>query len=400
MLEKTLALGPILACSALLGCHADIVIEEDDDSDTPLRPECHDAPDTATPIDVSLIESATLIGDALHMDAVVKAPGDELGVRTYAVVELFGDLGAIETYPNMGRGADWSHLHGSYYARIGDSNLEVADMNAPLAISSGVPISGWNTASGRHLGVDDSQVFLCMKPEGIDTASVYRIDLTDVAHPGAPTRYDDGQPYALDCARESQANVIEGSLWAFIRSDDDPQSYGYGGDVTLFDLTGPSLPMVSHGFSGNGVHQYGTFDQAATDGSVVVTTLTNPAYAFLYYRDQSPEIVYSSFGSNEKNLLAVVEGLAILAVPSGEAPAAAIVAYDVEDPARTVRTRMNVELAASRSDFSRYRHIAHDAERIVVTDGDQIYVVPIDGTQPATPLHVARYTSGQGPICE
>lgn len=386
----------IASLSALVACSS--VRYEDDDGaghgGGPIDlPQCVVDPDSL--LELSDVESATLFGDSLHVSGRLE------GESAYAILSLKEGNAELEAVrPDLAGGASWTSATQDHYVRVVGSRLDVLNAAAPLSASlvSAVELGAEPPAEFAGIGSDDDAIYLCVQGPSDSAPTLSRIDLADPLAPGAPTHVpppsDWSQP-DYPCTQFGKSGLADGSL----------QLLFDGSDMMLFDLRTSTI-TESHGFATDGVHHYGEFTAIATDGRVVATTLENEAYAFLYYADDVASnppvwgnIVYSSFGGGPKHLLEVVAGQAILAVPGGAG--VDIVARDI-DPAPAFETAaeptgMRVGLLGGSNDLDAYRVLTHDDTRLVVSDGHRLYVVPIGGSEPVSPLIVTE--KGSQPLC-
>lgn len=333
--------------------------------------------DPVPPIDVVDIRSprsATLFGTTLHVEALVD------GLDTYAVIDLAGTPARlVETRDDLVGGARWTLMDSDLHARMNGARLEVIDAedaaHAALITSVDMPselVPGFTDA----VGAAHTWLYFCQRFEPGGPSYLSRIDVGDPKSPAAPE-----QLHGTPCDLAANHGVAAGELWVTWDAS----------SVTLYDLA-EEASINSHGFSPDGVHQYGTLTAVKTDGSAVAATMQNEAYAFLYYPDSPSFVVYSSFGSGKKQLLDVVSGQALVAVPRGDKTA--IVAFDIatppgfEQPAPA--TGMEVELEESTANLGEFALLAKAQGRVIITDGAHLYDVPIGGKSPVKPLVVTR----------
>ncbi len=385
------AVGATAACSSLR--------IEDDDGGGPAgggpfgAPECFVDPDSV--LALSQVESATLLGDTLHVEG--KLEGDS----AYALLRLAGsNAELVGVRPDLAGGASWTRATEGHYVRVLGSQLDVMSTSSPEepSLVASVELGAAPPPEFAGIGAADDTIYLCLQSPADSAPILSSVDLSDPLAPGAPTQVSPPSDWSqanLPCTQFGHSGIARGAL----------QLLFDGSGMLLFDLPTSTI-AEAHGFATDGVHHYGEFTAIATDGRVVATTLENEAYAFLYYSDDVASnpppwgnIVYSSFGGGEKRLLDVVAGQAVLAIP-GEA-GVEIVSRDI-DPAPAFEeaaplTEMRVTLSSGSSELDDYRLLAHDDSRLVVSDGTHLFVVTMGSSEAAAPLLLTQ--PGSEPIC-
>lgn len=384
-----------LACSLVAACSSLRFEDDGGDADPapPPGPECLVDPDTVLELDG--VESATLIGDALHLEGTVQ------GQESYAIVSLAGSNAELESMrPDLAGGATWTRVGEHHFVRVIGSRLDVlsAPSAAETSLVSSLELGAAPPAEHAGIGSADDAAFLCLPSAASGDIVLSRIELSDPSAPGLPVPIpppSDWSQSELPCDQFGDRGLAEGRL----------QLLFDGSDMLLFDLPSSTI-TESHGFVTDGVHHYGEFTAVETDGRVVATTLENEAYAFLYYADDVPgnpqpwgSIVYSSFGGGDKRLLEVVAGRAILAIPSDGG--VEIVARDI-DPAPAFEeapppSETHVALTGGSSNLDDYRVLTHDDSRVIVSDGEQLFVVALGSDEPVAPLVLTE--KGTDPSC-
>lgn len=361
--------------SLTFGCRS-VVIADDD---SPVAPDPGPEPACVVdPVDLVTIEDprvATLFGDRLHLEARVG------GRDGYALIDLSTAPGRIVGFrDDLGGGSAWTHVAGTRHARVRGQTLEVLEVGAPdqPTIVSSTEL-GFGLAEGFDTVASDGEaLYFCLGSETVGESFLSRVDLVDPVHPGEPTPLED-----YPCEFLGDRGVAQGSLWV---------TWEPTGSVQLYDLT-QSIGINSHGFATDGVHHYGGITTVKTDGAVAAAELVNDAYTFLYYPPPAQFVVYSSFGAGPKRLLNVVDGDALVAVPSG-LDGVAVVAFDVRSPPGqeqgVPRGEMQVELVGAETALEAYASLAHDATRVFVSDGQQLFDVPIGGVASVQPMVVLR----------
>jgi hypothetical protein len=386
-----------LASLTTAGACTSLRIEDDDGgspADPPLEtPECFVDPDSV--LELYDVTSATLFGDTLHVQGQLE------GESAYAVLRLVGSNAELHgARPDLAGGASWTLASEGHYVRVLGSRLDVLNASSPAdaSIVSSIDLEAAPPVEFAGIGVDGDAIYLCVQAPTDEAPILSRIDLSDPLAPGAPTHVpppSDWNQANYPCNQFGKSGLAEGAL----------QLLFDGSNMMLFDLRTSTI-TESHGFVTDGVHHYGEFNAIETDGRVVATTLENDAYAFLYYADDVPgnpqpwgSIVYSSFGGGEKRLLEVVTGRAVLAVPGDSG--IEIVARDIE-PAPAFETAaettdMRVALIGGSDQLDDYRVLTHDDTRLVISDREQLFVVPVGGSEPVTPLVLTE--AGSEPVC-
>ncbi len=332
-------------------------------------------PDPEDIVSLEAIRSATLFGATLHVQGSID------GQDNYALIDLSSNPAhLVDLRPDLLGSARWIHESGPYHARLVGSQLDVLDAAAPespVVVSSTTLSSAPTGGFSNAIASDGSGLFLALWAAEEQGNFLNRLDLSDPTQPGPPVRLEN---YPLEFLGDRAE--ARGSLWLTWAP----------GSVALYDLTA-AKSINNHSFATNGVHNYGELTRLETDGMVAATTMVNPAYAFLYYANNINFVVYSSFGGGDKALLAVVDGVALVAVPRG-ADGAAVVGFEVatqpasEQPAKS--TGMDVVLQGSSKLMGEFRALARDSGRLLVSDGDNLFDVPIGATTTVSPLVVVR----------
>lgn len=317
----------------------------------------------------------------LHIEAALG------GERVYAVVEpASADFATLhEILPELEGGASWTPQAEGYWARVRGTKLDVmaaSEHGGSLVGTTDLPAPQVSGSEG--IAFDGTYLYLCLEEEGTQPPLLHRFDVTSSV-PAHPTEAGTGEV----CDLYSGRGLAEGDLWVDT-GEVDVRFFGLGAGVGN-----------GHGWNPDGVHSYGLMTGAATDGHVIAVTLENQAYAFLYYTDESEQyVVYSSFGGGDKKLLGVVDGRAIVAVPSDasvELEAFELVpapAWGVTAP----RGDLAITLSSVAGGASNLRMLTHDTERAVLTDGTSAFLVPLHGTGTVAPLYVAE--PGAGVVCD
>lgn len=138
------------------------------------------------------------------------------------------------------------------------------------------------------------------------------------------------------------------------------------------------------------MHHYGSITRVATDGELAAITMQNPAYSFFYY-DATQAVVYSSFGAADKALVDVVDGQAVV-VFGGDAPR--LTSFDLlavpehEQPAAP--GTLDVTLPKARSGVDSWRALSSLDGRMLMSDGDQLYLIDLSARGTVAPLEIAR----------
>lgn len=365
----------------LSSCATVRVVEHDDETGTEPPPSCVEPWAGTDLVAITEIGSATLIGDTLQIEGRID---DELG---YAVIDL-----ATQPYELAAQRADllggarWIHETGPYWVRLRGTQLEVLDAESPLEPAlAGATDLGASPPEllSEAVSSDGQGVFLCLWSEAEQASFYARADLADPTTPAAPVRIDEWpcDHYGRGVARES--------LWVPWAPD---------GAVSMYDLTA-AHGIDSHSFNTEGVHHYGQLTAVETDGAVVAATMENLSYAFLYYANQEPFVVYSNFGGGDKQLLAVAGGLAFVAFPEGDG--VAVRAFDIAtapDFEQTPpQTPMDAALVGGARDVHAYRALSYDDSRLILSDGEALFAVPIGARGTVEPIEVVR--RGAAPSC-
>ncbi len=367
--------APALLASAglslLFACAPNIETLEDDPSRDPEPEPCRIDPAAAVTLgaigDGALLEGVLYVGATIH------------GTDTVALIELGPPTPTLAAWrPDLvGRGA-WIASGPHRWARIRDGAIEVLDTTvrtAPVLTASRPLVGEMGDGFEGVYTFANEALFACLSAD--DDGASYLTGLS-LDHPEAPPVRQIDVP----CETFGARAAAEASLWI----DWDPD-----GVVTLFDLA-RGQGIDSHSFATDGVHHYGYITAVATDGDLTATTVENDHYAFFYYARESPHIVYTSFGGGEKKLLEIAAGQALVAFPAGERTTIGSFAM-VPPPAPEApasRTAMSVDLVQSRPDPSALRVLGHDDERLIVTDGERLWDVPVGATGEVSPMVVTR----------
>jgi hypothetical protein len=374
-----------VAAFAAPACSTVLVSSDDGADDVPVG-----APDPATPdpagpkptctadpadvVDVRFVESASFIEYILHVEGSIDENHD------YAILDIVdqGVAKVVEVRPDLVGGASWTEFAADppehIYARSRGTTLEVMQGSAEGAElvathDLGVPLVPGAEATGTSQG----RLHLCL-----DTGE----------SPPRFHEFDALQPLALPYLGASEpCEVYDGearaswNLWV------------NNGDTDVgFRWLGTEIGN-SHGWVPDGVHAYGAVTAAETDGEVIAVTMENDAYAFLYYPAESAQfVVYSSFGSGDKKLLAVNNGRAIVALPD---PAGArVVSFQIDPPPpweeEAPRGDLDALIRGVSGGIANLQMLAHDGNWAVISDGLSFFVVPIWGETVNDPLLVVR----------
>ncbi len=322
-------------------------------------------------VTISTVRSATLMGDVLHLEASVD------GVEAYALLDVSVTPAVlIDSRPDLLGGARWTPLEGGQWARVRGLSLEVLDASDPFApsLTTGIDLDGalvdgwagvWST-SGRD-------AYLCQWSEADAASFLTRVSVDA----NLLERLEN-----TSCDATGEHGDADAGLWV---------SWWEGGAVRLYDLV-EAHGIDSHSFAIDGVHQYGAITAVATDDAISAITMENESYAFLYYADQPQFVVYSSFGGGEKQLLDVVEGQAIVAFPGDHGPR--VQSFDLDPPpapeAPAAQGALSATLQASASAVSELRALSSSGDRVVVSDGDGVYLINLASQGEVGALQVAR----------
>jgi hypothetical protein len=367
----------LLAALLFLGCGSTVIV--DPAARRADEATCIDEVPPEDRVALGPVASATLFGGMLHLEGVVD------GRFTYAIVDVSrAPARLVEERPDLLGGARWTAVHGVWHARLRNDRLDVIDASDPARVVLVSSTGLGETARDGTLAAAGSGLFFCVASAESAGDALVRVDLADPAHPGAVERHP-----AHACDDDDTVALAAASLW--VRWGGTPGN----ASVTLFDLAAPgSIPIVSHAFATDGVHQYGALTAARTDGRVVATTMENPAYAFFYYGDRpDEEYVYSSFGSGDKRLLEVVDGEALVLVPEPGDERSVVgftlsLELDWYEAAPASATSVRLEGAAGAlDDFSA---LAHDDAQLLVADLASVYLVPRGSSTPVERLVVLR----------
>lgn len=359
--------------SMSLGCAPTVVTLEEDDSTDPEPDPTPCSIDPGAVVELHAVTSGALLDGVLHVEAELD------GLATVALIDLApAPPILLGTRPDLGGGGPWVPSGPSRWARVRGGEIEALDTTEATTpvLATQRPLGGElrDGFAGIYTSASDA-LFACLSSDVDGQSFLSKLSLID---PGAPPERLINQPCESFGARAS----AESSLWI----DWDPD-----GVVVLYDLA-RARGIDSHSFSTDGVHHYGFITSVATDGALTATTVENDHYAFFYYADVQPRIVYTSLGDGEKKLLEVADAQAIVAVPS--AGGASIRSFAMlprpapETPAAP--TAMSVDLLDSSADLARLRVLGHDDDRLIVTDGDHLWEVPIGGQEAVPPMVVVR----------
>lgn len=359
-----------LVLSCALGCTT--VFVEDDDGAPPPGKDSAPLPEPCTQLgddtlfDATVIARGTLFGDVLHLQ------GLEYGVYTLRGSYLKEEPGNAK----LEGSSAWTAIGGERYVRLLAGRLEVMDAANPrkafLLSSSELPSTNVYGGPDGIVGVANRHVYFCAVSQ-TEERLVYSVDLSDQAHPG-PSTPSSQLGYACDTFGNKLA--LRGSSWVMWGAN----------NVALFDLQRTGSAVINWSYAPAGVHSYGDLTALAADGDYVAATMENEDYAFLFYRENLDfPLAYSSFGSGPKQLLSVVNGVALLAVEEDDG-AVAIVGFDIHDPGDVFQTDMRVRLE---SYFGlTLTVVAEDRQRLILSDEDHLFDVPIGAQGTVRPLHV------------
>ncbi|MFO0552533.1 MAG: hypothetical protein U0271_29355 [Polyangiaceae bacterium] len=221
-----------------------------------------------------------------------------------------------------------------------------------------------------------------------ENAAVVRFDLTDPHHPSAP----EARPDAYCDGWFGHSGTAQGSLW-LVWGTTEPSYHTDG--VLQQDLGAPEgeANIDSHGFAVDGVHHYGYIRELESDGEISVATLDNANYVFVYYRSSAAHVVYSSFGPGAKKLLAVSDGLAVVARETTDAKVISF--YDVHDAANVVELDAHVTLTGATGALDDLRALAKDDAKVIVADADgALFDVVVGADGPTDPIAPTEVISG------
>jgi hypothetical protein len=369
--RRTLFLASLWVAFAAPACRTVIVLDEDGGADPePLPRSC--GVDPADLVDVRSIESASLIDTALHVEGSIG------GKHDYAILQPtdHGVAKLLEVRPDLLGGAAWTQYGADppeqLYARARGSTLDVLRANAKgAALVASHDLGAPVLPGAEAIATSPGRLYVCL-----DTGET----------PALFHEFDTSAPLALAPLGPSEACEIYGgeasaSWFTWVN---------WGATEVRFRLLG-SETGTSHAWAPDGVHAYGELTAVATDGDIIAVTLENDDYAFLYYPEDE-FVVYSSFGSGDKKLLAVNSRRAIVALPDPEG--ARIVSFVLDPPpaweTAVPRGDLDAVLRGVSGDFANLEMLAHDGNHAVISDGLNLFVVSIVGETVNDPLLVVR----------
>jgi hypothetical protein len=362
-----------LALLLLAACSTVEIVDDDGGTVGPEpgpQPEPQCSPDPADVVDLIAVASGSFIGGKLHVEGRID------GRETYAVLDLRGDGVAelAELRDDLLGGASWTPTTPGYHVRRRGTGLDVLRTTGEASSIVATPdLGGLPTAGMEGLAFADGHLFACVDAPGDAPDMLTSFDVSDPKNPVLVGTVE-------ECTWLVPLATVRGSLWVSW----DPIT------VRLFDLATGFSDI--HGWNPDGVHAYGELTAVKTDGAVVATTLENAAYSFFYYPNEQQYFVYTSLGPGEKQLLDVVDGVAVVAV--ADENDVSVIGFEVREPPAfetpAARATLDVVLGGASSELEGLALVGSVDRRLVLSDGVHLYDVPLDATGSVEPLLVVR----------
>ncbi|MBK8253759.1 MAG: hypothetical protein IPK82_13965 [Polyangiaceae bacterium] len=379
--------GSLLAL-VLTGCSGEVLVSDSDPSSTSCTPE----PDqvSAEPLVLTNMESATFIGDTLHLQARVdNAP-------TYAVVGR-GDDGLwrlIFNEPTLAETAHLARVANGIYARLIPKDdlivLEVFNMENPEApkLASSFPM-GVNVEGPLVLAASNNKAFFCVGAAPGWDALTLEMDLTDPTEPLDPTIAETGACFYYS----EKSHILNNEVYASWNHPTGVEAQEV--DVYTFEGGVPKVVM-NHGYNQSGVHAYGNVLRAAisTDRAVFDTQNKNLFLVVNLHSDSQwsngVPFTWNTFDvGSKRSLLTVADTLAYVIADD------TIRTYDLTELENPVLLPEIITLPGAQGDL---KTLAVSSTTIAVTDeANALYLIPRGASGVINPVSVypkdAAYTS-------
>lgn len=386
-LPMTGIVGSLLAL-LLMGCSGEVLVSDKDPSSTSCIPETEGV--SANPLALTDLESATFIGDTLHLQARVD------NVPTYAVVHRGDDglLRLVFNEPTLAETAHLARVANGIYARLVPKDelfvMEVFNIEDPQApfIASSFPM-GVKIEGPLVLAASGNQAFFCVGGAPGWDALTLQMDLTDPTEPLDPTVAETGACFYYT----EKSHITHHGVYASWNNPTGIEAQQV--DVYTFEGGVPKVVM-SHGYNQTGVHAYGNILRGAisADRAVFDTENKNLFLVVNLHSDSqwSNGIPFTWLSFNvgsKRSLLTVADTIAYVIADD------TIVTYDLSSLEKPVLLPEVITLPDAQGEL---KALAVSSTTIAVTDeANALYLIPRGASGEITPVNVypkdAVYTS-------